>query len=326
MAVSETVSVIIPLYNAAPYIKETVNSILAQTFTDWRLYIIDDHSTDGSAMIAQDFAERHPAKIDYFRPEKAAGKPSVGKNVGIKRSRGELIAFMDHDDWWTPDHLERLVQLINSDPKIGLVGSNGYVVRTGQSNETETYRPIASQYGQAELRQLALAGTLFLTSSCMLVRRAVIDTFGPIDESLVAADDKELTLRVIASGRYNILAESTPTVYHRLLPSSISNRPDGIVGASRDTEIVFERYATSPNLTAEEKEAFATERTLFRKRLANYFVSVGRYSEAKMIYRAMIRSGRADRTTRLFYWLTLLLPFVARSLITQKRRWSAKLA
>lgn len=322
MARAETVSVIIPLYNAAPFLAQTVQSILAQSYPDWRLYIIDDHSTDGSAGIAKKFAADQPDKISYFRPERAAGKPSVGKNIGIQRSQGALIAFMDHDDWWTSEHLALLVEKMGSDPKIGLVGSNGYIYDQATDRSVGTYRPVDAYYDQPALRRLALAGTLFLTSSCTLVRRQIMNELGLIDETLVAADDKELTIRVIVS-KFIVEAVATPTVYHRLLPTSISNRPDGIVGASRDTDIVYERYAASPNLTTEEKAAFAAERALFRKRLANYLVSVGRYREAKAIYRELIEGGQADRTTRLFARLSAILPGLARSLISRKRRQRA---
>lgn len=105
---SKLVSVIIPLYNTEKYIVETINSILSQTYTNWELIIIDDGSTDTSAELVASFLTN--IKINYYL-QKNTGVSSA-RNNGISKSKGEFIAFLDADDLWLPDNLEKKVRIL----------------------------------------------------------------------------------------------------------------------------------------------------------------------------------------------------------------------
>lgn len=104
------VSVIIPVYNAAPFLRESVESVLAQTFTDWEMIIIDDRSTDSSAEIAESYASKDP-RIRLIRRSECSGSAFTPRADGIKAARGELIAPLDADDYLPTDYLQRLVQM-----------------------------------------------------------------------------------------------------------------------------------------------------------------------------------------------------------------------
>ena len=122
-------SIIIPLYNKAPYIRKALESVLAQTYEDYELIIIDDGSTDGSAEIAeailQDPASRLLPLAFRLLKQQNAGV-SAARNNGVAQASGEYIAFLDADDWWEPTYLERMVQLIEDYPEAGLYASNYY--------------------------------------------------------------------------------------------------------------------------------------------------------------------------------------------------------
>ena len=101
------VSIIMPTYNCGEHIEESLRSILAQTLTDWELLIIDDCSTDQTAQILKPYLERYPAiRYDALQEHRGA---AFARNEGIKKARGRYIAFLDSDDVWKPQKLEKQI-------------------------------------------------------------------------------------------------------------------------------------------------------------------------------------------------------------------------
>jgi len=118
----ELVSVIIPAYNPGRFLKETIESVMSQTHQNWEVILVDDASTDGSGEFAQSCAARSPEQIRYVtHPGKANRGPSASRNLGIECCSGDLIAFLDADDVWFPDKLEKQVQILRDRPEAGLV-------------------------------------------------------------------------------------------------------------------------------------------------------------------------------------------------------------
>ncbi len=103
------ISVIVPVYNIAEYLPKCIDSILAQTYPDFELILVNDGSTDQSGTIAADYARRHPDKINYISRDN--GGLSAARNTGLKVARGEYIAFVDSDDAIEPTMLETLLTL-----------------------------------------------------------------------------------------------------------------------------------------------------------------------------------------------------------------------
>lgn len=105
------VSIITPCYNAESTIAQTIESILAQTFEDWEMQIIDDCSTDSSPEIIKGYAAKD-SRIKYFKTPNKSGSPSLPRNIGIDNSKGKYVAFLDSDDLWLPDKLERQIKFL----------------------------------------------------------------------------------------------------------------------------------------------------------------------------------------------------------------------
>lgn len=105
------ISVITPCYNAESTIRETIDSVLRQTFKDWELLIIDDCSTDNSAEIIREYSSRD-SRIKYFKTGGKSGSPSMPRNIGIDNASGEYIAFLDADDVWLPDKLTKQIDFM----------------------------------------------------------------------------------------------------------------------------------------------------------------------------------------------------------------------
>lgn len=101
------VSIIMPTYNCGRFISESIESVLAQTVTDWDLWIVDDCSTDNTAGIVQKYTQEHP-NIFYFCMDRNGG-PAAARNVGLRQAQGRYIAFLDSDDLWKPKKLEKQI-------------------------------------------------------------------------------------------------------------------------------------------------------------------------------------------------------------------------
>jgi glycosyltransferase involved in cell wall biosynthesis len=102
-----SIAAIIPLYNGARWIEESVNSVLSQTLQPDEFIVVDDGSVDGGAAIVEIIAKEHPILTLLHKPN---GGQSSARNFGVARSKSALIAFLDQDDVWYPTHLEELVK------------------------------------------------------------------------------------------------------------------------------------------------------------------------------------------------------------------------
>lgn len=104
------VSIITPYYNSADFITATLDSILAQTYTNWELIVIDDKSTDNTTQIVEQFAQKH-SNVKLIKLEKNGGVAHA-RNVGLEHTNGKYIAFLDSDDVWVPEKLSRQIQFM----------------------------------------------------------------------------------------------------------------------------------------------------------------------------------------------------------------------
>ena len=105
------VSIITPCHNSESTIRDTIESVLAQTFQDWEMIVVDDASSDASAAIVREYAARDP-RIRCFATERPSGSPALPRNIGIDNASGEYIAFLDSDDLWLPEKLERQLEFV----------------------------------------------------------------------------------------------------------------------------------------------------------------------------------------------------------------------
>lgn len=126
-------SVIIPLYNKAPYVRKALESVCAQTCRDYELIVINDGSTDNSAIVADECLKATDG-IDYQIISQQNAGVSAARNAGVALSHGEYLAFLDADDWWEPTYLERMAQLINDYPDAGLYASNYIYYKPGKTH------------------------------------------------------------------------------------------------------------------------------------------------------------------------------------------------
>jgi GT2 family glycosyltransferase/SAM-dependent methyltransferase len=122
MTDARLISVVMIFHNADRFIREAIESVLAQTWQEWELILVDDGSTDDSAAIARHFAQADPSRVRCVtHPDGANHGMSASRNLGIAQARGEFLAFLDADDVWLPDMLEQQVSLLEARPDVGMV-------------------------------------------------------------------------------------------------------------------------------------------------------------------------------------------------------------
>jgi glycosyltransferase involved in cell wall biosynthesis len=142
MAEVPTISGILIFLNAKAFLREAIESVLAQTRDDWELLLIDDGAKDGSTGVAQLYAERYPSRIHYLTHDARASRgKSRSRNLGIEEARGEYIAFLDADDVWLPSKLAVQVDRLSQHPEaVMLYGPTTYWHSWAPANEHRDYR------------------------------------------------------------------------------------------------------------------------------------------------------------------------------------------
>jgi glycosyltransferase involved in cell wall biosynthesis len=207
-----TVSVVIPTYNSAAFLRGAIQSVLSQTYSDFEVIVVDDGSTDNTESVAHSFGDR----VSYVKQEnKGAG---AARNHGIKRSQGKYVAFLDSDDLWLPGKLTEQIPLLDRESKIGLVYSDWAVVPE-QGEAEPSYlrnRPAASGHVFDELIQCG-----FILTSGTVVRRSCLDDVGYFDETLSIAQDYDLWLRICY--RWKVALVNKPLVIKRNRDGNLSS-------------------------------------------------------------------------------------------------------
>jgi len=194
------VSVIIPAYNAAGSIGEALASVLAQTFTDYEVIVVDDGSTDDTAEVVGNIGRD---EISLIRQEN--GGPGSARNTGIRASRGRLIAFLDADDRWLPHKLEAQVAYFHAYPQTGLL----HTATTGRPGDASSVAVFDSHPRPPRHVFCELFHTDYVIATLtVMVRRDVLDSVGLFDERReVHVEDWDLWLRIAASYPVGYLAQ-----------------------------------------------------------------------------------------------------------------------
>ncbi|MDD4938655.1 MAG: glycosyltransferase [Candidatus Omnitrophica bacterium] len=185
------ISVIIPTYNRAQYIREAIDSVLEQSCKDWEIIVVDDGSTDNTRDILKAYA-----KVRYIY-QKNKG-PGAARNLGVRNSRAEHIAFLDSDDLWLPEKLKKQREVLESRPELAFVCSQTCVIDDKGKLLFYWRREKDNKECFEGLRE-----ENFISTTTVLMRRECFESVGGFDEKLSNAQDYDLWLRL--SKRYGFL-------------------------------------------------------------------------------------------------------------------------
>lgn len=198
------VSIIIPTYNAAPFLSEAINSVLSQTYTDFELIVVDDGSTDGTSEILNLYQHDNRVRC-LFRTHTDR---CTAKNIGIENARGQYVAFLDSDDVWLPHKLEQQVIFLDLNPDIALVHGLVEMMDPSSGFLPEETSKLRKLYDQTQRRGedyngLSVGAVLF--TSALVVRKECLDQVGYFDPKAALREDLDLCLRIAKSGRIGFL-------------------------------------------------------------------------------------------------------------------------
>ena len=195
------VSVVIPVYNGERFLKESLESVFAQTCHDYEVVCVDDGSTDGSCSLL----EQYGARVRVIQQENAG--QSAARNAGARQATGAFVAFLDQDDLWYPSKLAQQVAVLNAEADVALVHCNydridgdGRVLVAGAAL-AERASALASPLG-------LLLGEALVFPSAMMVRHDVFQRVGGFDPELRGFEDFDLIARLKQQGRFVLLNES----------------------------------------------------------------------------------------------------------------------
>lgn len=252
----QRISIILPLYNSKHYIRETLDSVLAQTYPHWELIVVDDGSPDDSAEICRAIGDD---RIHIFMRQNTG--PCRARNFGIAQATGDFISFIDHDDIWLPEKLEKHLAHLNRRPEVGLsYGPSEFIDVNGESLGLFQVPKLSG----VDAREILCRNPIG-NGSVPLIRRALFeetkfelerDTVPEVmyfDDRAARWEDVELWLRMAT--QTNWIFEGIPeclTLY-RIVPDSIAGSPETKQAAFENGIELVRQYA--PDLIAQHGAA-----------------------------------------------------------------------
>jgi glycosyltransferase involved in cell wall biosynthesis len=271
------VSIIIPAYNTAPLIASCLDSVFRQTFRDFEIIVVNDGSPDTPQL--EQALQPYREKIVYIvQPNKRA---AGARNTAIRAARGELLAFLDSDDSWLPDHLASQVKLFDQDPRLDLTYADAFLISELPNQQTFTER--CPSEGEASFEAL-VNERCQIPISTVVARKSAIVKAGYFDENLLRCDDYDMWLRTAFVGG--------KIAYNRRPQARLyQGRPDSL-GVSPVK--MSEAYLRILEKAAQILPLNETQRIVVHRRAAevkaNYLLEEGK---------AQLREGHLDRAREL---------------------------
>lgn len=288
------VSVVIPAYNASRWLRETVASVLAQTYRPIEVLVVDDGSTDDTVAIAESFG----ASVDVIRQANAGA--ATARNTGIARCRGQYVALLDADDLWHPRKLEAQVRALEADHSVGaLQCGTTYVDEHGRVIEVR-HPPRRTTFGDV----VRFRGVVALMST-LLIRRSCVEVAGAQEPRFEGKDEWEWGMRL--ARRCGLGGVPEALVTHRVFASSMSR---DVASHIRPGLAVLEHVFADPTLPADLRRRRGAAYAAF------YTMLAGGYFQARDLpsfARWAVRAVRADPAS-LAYMISLPVRSMRRAL------------
>jgi len=246
-----TVSVIIPTYNRAHLISRAIKSVLNQTYQDFEVIVVDDGSTDNTEEVIKEF-QKKDERIKYVRHEKNKGG-SAARNTGIKAAKGKYIAFLDSDDEWLPEKLEKQMKVFENAPaKVGVVYTGFWRIE----NNKKIYIPSSwVKKKEGNIHKELLKGN-FIGLPTVLVRKECFKKAEMFDEKLPRLQDWELVIRL--SKYYDFKCIDKPLLISYYTSDCISTNNNALIKALK---LILSKHF----------DEFTKDRNL----LSKYYYSIG---------------------------------------------------
>jgi glycosyltransferase involved in cell wall biosynthesis len=264
------VSIVVPTYSRPVFLERALASIYAQTYANWELIVVDDNHPDSEARRETEALMARHSRATYLRHEQNRGG-SATRNTGIKAARGDFVAFLDDDDEWLPEKLEKqMAVFVTAEPKVALVYTGARHVYADERHNVVREPTLAGEVLIPLIRENVIG-----TTSTVVCRREALLAIGMFDETLPASQDYDLFFRLAQRYQFAVVPEAL-TLSHRHGEGNIGSNVAGKVLAY--TTFYCKHQATM----AAHPEAHLAH----LKWMARYFVRHGYRQEAAQALRA----------------------------------------
>jgi len=266
-----TVSVIIPTFNRLPYLKCALRSVEEQTFRNFEVLVLDDGSTDGTVGFLRGYAPNFSFRWFSFQHKER----SHLRNFGAHDAKGEFLAFLDDDDEWLPEKLEKQVKFLEQNPDVGLVYTRTKVINSEgdlRKKITTLHKKLYDDQAKRGHRYSDLAYLTVMFTSTVMIRRSLFLNVGGYDEQCPPKEDLDLYLRCSLVSRIDCICKE-PLVFYRCHEGGSSD----YLGDARIkvSQMHLRSIANTPGMDPEGKAKRA-----FLFNIAKYHYWAGRYSNA----------------------------------------------
>jgi len=282
------VTVIIPTYNRAHFIKNAVDSVLSQTYKDFELIVVDDGSTDNTKQILKAYRD----KLHYVYQENQ--ERAVARNKGIALAKGEYVGFLDSDDLWFIDKLARQVPVLDNAPE-NVVLTYGYkqVVDKDLNSVSGYEKKLRRLYKKAEKKKDTYLSNLESSSiftSTILIRRKVLLEMGGYDAAINDREDYELYLRLLLKGYEFAFISNPPLIQYRLDYEERNHKR-----IDKGYLLLYEKHLELCQ-QLKDKTAISKAKRLLYKNIAQTYYRLGDFTQARIFWNKALKTS----------WLTLL--------------------
>jgi len=215
------ISIIVPIYNSDSFLDQTINSIISQTYTQWELILVNNGSSDRSKFLMDSY-EKKDQRIKCIHFKKNSGGPAFPRNEGMKISKGEYVAFLDADDFWEKEKLEKQISLVDSNTKL-IISSEAHKVDEFNNNLGELSR----SYLFKRLKKFFDYKNIFLIYNPIILSTSLVKNSPDLkfqeNENLQSIEDWALWIDLVSSG-YELKIIDAPLCSYRVHKDSLSNK------------------------------------------------------------------------------------------------------
>ncbi|MCU7551292.1 glycosyltransferase family 2 protein [Chitinophagaceae bacterium LB-8] len=215
-----SVSVIMPAYNAAKYISASIESVLQQTYSNWELIVVDDGSKDDTKAIVLAYVQKDNRIKYHWQPN---GKLGNARNSGIRNATGKWITFLDSDDLWACNKLEKQIEAAHKNKDVDVIFTGGYFFNDDDLTKLTPYPTLLGKFGPKEMYKLEYQSN-YIANLSVMVKREYIDKIGFQDEHrfIYGCEDWDYWIR-LAKGGATFLGIEDQLFYYRRHSSNMSN-------------------------------------------------------------------------------------------------------
>ncbi|MFZ5447616.1 MAG: glycosyltransferase family 2 protein [Thermodesulfobacteriota bacterium] len=203
-APTPTVSIVIPTYNHAKVLQHALQSVLDQTYTDWEAIVINNFSADNTIEVVESFRDPRIRLINFSNQ----GVIAASRNVGIKAAQGDYVAFLDSDDTWYPNKLEKAMEIFRQRPDVDLVCHDVFALTQGRITRTIRAGHEFPRMGtNTKLQDYLLFQGNHVATSTVVVRKAKLEEVGGFRENreIISVEDYDLWIRLSAVSKFYFL-------------------------------------------------------------------------------------------------------------------------